>query len=66
MRRWLAIVVRPLAEIRANSIDIVRPGRIVLPHVGAQSAACEVLPVMLDLLATQAFALVTAEQMQQP
>lgn len=53
-------------EILANCIDTARPGRIVLLHVGAQSAAYEALPRMIDSLREQGFVFVTADEILQP
>ena len=53
-------------EILANCIDTARPGRIVLLHVGAQSAAYEALPRMIVALREQGFAFVTADEILQP
>lgn len=54
------------AEIMINCIDDAAPGRIVLLHVGAQSAAFEALPAMIDSLAARGFAFVTVEQLLRP
>ena len=53
-------------EIIANCIDTAQPGRIVLLHVGAQSAAYEALPRMIASLRGQGFAFVTVEQILAP
>jgi peptidoglycan-N-acetylglucosamine deacetylase len=53
-------------EIMANCIETAQPGRIVLLHVGAQSAAYEALPRMIDSLRAQGFAFVTADQIARP
>lgn len=49
-------------EILATCFDTAQPGRIVLLHVGAQSAAYEALPRMIASLRAQGFAFVTADQ----
>lgn len=54
------------AEILASCIDTAQPGRIVLLHVGAQSAAYEALPQMISTLRANGFTFVTAEQILQP
>lgn len=54
------------AEILITCIEDAQPGRIVLLHVGYQSAAYEALPAMLDSLQERGFAFVTVEQMLQP
>ena len=54
------------AEILASCIDTAQPGRIVLLHVGAQSAAYEALPRMIATLRERGFAFVTAEQILAP
>lgn len=53
-------------EILANCIDTAQPGRIVLLHVGSQSAAYEALPRMIATLREQGFAFVTADEILQP
>lgn len=53
-------------EIMGTCIDNARPGRIVLLHVGAQSAAYEALPRMIASLRAQGFAFVTADQILRP
>lgn len=52
--------------ILATCIDTAQPGRIVLLHVGAQSAAYEALPRMIASLRDQGFAFVTADQILRP
>ena len=49
-------------EIMANCIENAQPGRIVLLHVGAQSAAYEALPRMIASLRADGFSFVTADQ----
>lgn len=53
-------------EILGRCIEIAQPGRIVLLHVGAQSAAYEALPRMNASLRVQGFSFVTAEEIPQP
>jgi peptidoglycan-N-acetylglucosamine deacetylase len=53
-------------EILATCIDTAQPGRIVLLHVGAQSAAYEALPRAIASLHAQGFAFATAEQILAP
>ncbi len=53
-------------QILANCIDQAAPGRIVLLHVGAQSAASEALPRIIASLRAQGFAFVTVEDLLQP
>lgn len=50
----------------ANSIDTAPPGRIVLLHVGGQSAACAALPRIVASRRAQGFAFVTVERILQP
>lgn len=51
------------AEILANCIENAAPGRIVLLHLGGQSAAYGVLPEMIDTLSAAGFTFVTVDQM---
>lgn len=53
-------------EIMATCIDTAQPGRILLLHVGAQSAAYEVLPRMIASLRAQGFTFVRADQILEP
>lgn len=53
-------------EILTNCIYNARPGRIVLLHVGGQSAAYSVLPQIIASLREQGFTFVTADQILQP
>ena len=52
--------------ILSTCIDTAQPGRIVLLHVGAQSATYEALPRMIVSLREQGFSFVTAEKILQP
>lgn len=54
------------AEILANCIENARPGRIVLLHVGAQSAAYDVLPETLDRWAAQGLTPVRVDELVRP
>lgn len=53
-------------EILSTCMYAAPPGRIVLLHVGAQSAAYEALPRMIASLREQGFSFVTAAQVLQP
>ena len=53
-------------EILSTCIENAQPGRIVLLHVGAQSAAYEALPQMIASLRAQGFSFVSADQILQP
>lgn len=53
-------------EILASCIYTAQPGRIVLLHVGAQSAAYEALPRMIASLREQGFTFVTVDQILRP
>jgi peptidoglycan/xylan/chitin deacetylase (PgdA/CDA1 family) len=53
-------------EILSTCIDTAQPGRIVLLHVGAQSAAYEALPRIIAALREQGFSFVTAEEILRP
>ena len=53
-------------QILATCIETAQPGRIVLLHVGAQSAAYEALPRMIASLRDKGFAFVTADQIVRP
>lgn len=53
-------------EILSTCIETAQPGRIILLHVGAQSAAYGALPRMIASLRDQDFSFVTAHQILQP
>lgn len=53
-------------EIISSCMDTAQPDRIVLLHVGAQSAAYEALSRMIAALREQGFACVTADQILRP
>ncbi len=53
-------------EILATCIDTAQPGRIVLLHVGGQSAAYSALPRALARLRAEGFAFVTVDELLQP
>jgi len=53
-------------EILTRCVEGAQPGRIILLHVGAQSAAYEALPWMIASLREQGLAFVTIEEMLQP
>lgn len=53
-------------EILNNCIYNARPGRIVLMHVGGQSAAYSVLPQIIASLREQGYTFVTADQILHP
>ena len=53
-------------EIMANCVDNARPGRIVLLHVGAQSAASDTLPRIVASLRGQGFAFARVDDLLAP
>ncbi|MDP9353786.1 MAG: polysaccharide deacetylase family protein [Chloroflexota bacterium] len=53
-------------EILTRCVEGARSGRIILLHLGGQSAAYEALPRMIASLRAQGFAFVTVEEMLRP
>jgi peptidoglycan/xylan/chitin deacetylase (PgdA/CDA1 family) len=53
-------------EILTRCAEGARPGRIILLHVGGQSASYEALPTMIASLREQGFTFVTVEAMLRP